>query len=513
LAQTSILLNYTNIVRYTNTENPTVQLEIINDDTPLSQFTWESSDIECATVSDDGLITCQSNVGWAYISVTDGKRNAYCTVEICQPDNYYNEEESDTITVVAWNDKEDKYVGVVTSEDEEGREIGKINNLSKYVYYSGDIEIPDQLSFNGRNFDITSISSSAFKWCSELETISIPYSVENVGGYYYVGGSQQHYNPFVYCDNLERINVDDESEFLKSVDGVLYSKDGKTLIAYPANRAGKSYTISKDVEEIYIGAFAGCKNLENIIVEDGNIHYMSIDGVLIDSRNQGLLAYPIGKTESEYSTPNGILFIYDNAFYNSSNLEVIDCNYDVADISQNAFFYCSNLNEVKGMEQIYRISKYMFEGCKNLKKVGGGSGTVEVNFDCDSNSDQIVELLQLKEMVNLREIEIHSSAISDFNELKNMHDLNSVRLYIDDDNVNLDVLCELENLQYLELYNVDTLTDLSVIEEIINKAKNLEAVHIISDGELPKMSWMDELDYDWGEVESYYNSLYMRKTE
>jgi hypothetical protein len=159
------------------------------------------------------------------------------------------------------------------------------------------------------------------------------------------------------------------------------------------------------------------------------------------------------------------------------------------------------------MEQIERISSYMFKGCNNLKKVGGGSSTFYVSFYYDSFWEQVVELTQLKEMVNLREIEIHSSAISDFNELKNMHELSSVSLYIDDDNVNLDVLCELENLQYLELRNVDTLTDLSVIEEIINKAKNLEAVHIISDGELPKMSWMDELDDDWGEVESYYNSL------
>jgi hypothetical protein len=141
--------------------------------------------------------------------------------------------------------------------------------------------------------------------------------------------------------------------------------------------------------------------------------------------------------------------------------------------------------------------------------VGGGSGTVEVNFDYYSNSDQVVELSQLKEMENLRKIEIHSSAISDFNELKNMHELSSINLYLDDDNVNLDVLSGLENLQSLTLENIDILSDLSVIEEIIDKAKELQSVQLTSDGEMPKISWIDKLE-GW-EVESYYNYIYMRK--
>ena len=53
----------------------------------------------------------------------------------------------------------------------------------------------------------------------------------------------------------DNIFVSDENPYFKSVDGILFSKDGKELIRYPKNRTDTSYRIPEGVEKIYKNAF------------------------------------------------------------------------------------------------------------------------------------------------------------------------------------------------------------------------------------------------------------------
>ena len=63
----------------------------------------------------------------------------------------------------------------------------------------------------------------------------------------------------IYSEKLEAIIVDPKNKNLKSVDGMLFSKDGTNLLKYPAKKAGKEYSIPDDVESICYGAFSGCQ--------------------------------------------------------------------------------------------------------------------------------------------------------------------------------------------------------------------------------------------------------------
>lgn len=53
----------------------------------------------------------------------------------------------------------------------------------------------------------------------------------------------------------DNIFVSDENPYFKSVDGILFSKDGKELIRYPKDRTDTSYRIPEGVEKIYQNAF------------------------------------------------------------------------------------------------------------------------------------------------------------------------------------------------------------------------------------------------------------------
>ncbi len=90
-----------------------------------------------------------------------------------------------------------------------------------------------------------------------------------------------------------------------------------------------------DIYEIYIpsnisvietGAFDGIDNLFDIMVEEGNLNYASIDGVLYDEDRATLLTFPAGRTGG-YIVPTQTERIAANAFaqIGLSVIDIRDC--------------------------------------------------------------------------------------------------------------------------------------------------------------------------------------------
>ena len=99
---------------------------------------------------------------------------------------------------------------------------------------------------------ITSIGAHAFSYCSSLNKVEFPASLTDIEGELFYG-----------CNNLESIFVDFENPKFLSVNGVLYSKDHKKIVAYP-NAKGKDYKIIDGTEYIENFAFKSCIDLENL---------------------------------------------------------------------------------------------------------------------------------------------------------------------------------------------------------------------------------------------------------
>lgn len=76
-------------------------------------------------------------------------------------------------------------------------------------------------------------------------------------------------SPFTSANNLETITVSASNPNFKAVDGILFSKDGKKLIAYPSQKAGTSYTAPDGVEAILGYAFANNDDLTELILPEG----------------------------------------------------------------------------------------------------------------------------------------------------------------------------------------------------------------------------------------------------
>ena len=92
---------------------------------------------------------------------------------------------------------------------------------------------------------VLSIGRMAFSYCLSLEEVNIPASVESIENM-----------AFYFCSSLEAINVDSNNPHWKSVDGVLYTKDMKTLHTFPSGKRCAEFNVPEGVTTIYSNAFS-----------------------------------------------------------------------------------------------------------------------------------------------------------------------------------------------------------------------------------------------------------------
>lgn len=110
----------------------------------------------------------------------------------------------------------------------------------------------------------------------------------------------------------------------------------------------------------------GGRNVSRIDVAEGNMHYKSIDGSLYTKDGKELLKYAGGKTATEFSIPDCVESIGGAAFVYCSNLISVIIPDSVRSISYDAFYGCSSLESVVIPNSVESIGDYVFGGCSSL---------------------------------------------------------------------------------------------------------------------------------------------------
>ena len=104
--------------------------------------------------------------------------------------------------------------------------------------------------------DVMSIDDHAFYCCENLRTLNIPSTVTSLTQYGIFGTGQY--------PGVVNINVVKGNSRFSSIDGVLFSKDKKTLIRYPSGKTDEEYTIPEKVTSIGEAAFENCTSLQSV---------------------------------------------------------------------------------------------------------------------------------------------------------------------------------------------------------------------------------------------------------
>ena len=212
---------------------------------------------------------------------------------------------------------------------------------------------------------IEQISSSAVNGCTSLSTIYIQLGTGQGGGHdrYYIpnnyegfelynkvqtqllrimpGASGTEYtvgdtvekitigagvkeigeSVFEDCNSLLNFEVSDANQYYKSVNGVLYTKDGKTLIAYPGGRSVKSFRIPDGVTRIAKSSLYSCDALNELYIPKSVTEIESFISF-------GIKYVYYNGSKAEFNNIDGFFYAYGEKNYDTKPNEKCDVNCD-----------------------------------------------------------------------------------------------------------------------------------------------------------------------------------------
>jgi len=245
-----------------------------------------------------------------------------------------------------------------------GQEQNMLENglIYEYILFSGciitgcdkdaeEIEIPSQIE----GIPVISIREGAFKDCTKLRKIVIPYTISSI--------EQQ---TFSNCISLEEVIL---PEAICTIGDHAFSNCSSLT----------GIKIPNTCREIGEEVFAGCTSLSNIDYSgsyamlpdgfaEGTPWYDSIENV------DGLIIINDVLTDGQNASgnvtvPSSVKKISKYAFSGNKAITSVEIPDSITEIGDHAFGYCSSLEKVKLPEKLTAISESTFTDCQKLSDV------------------------------------------------------------------------------------------------------------------------------------------------
>ena len=239
--------------------------------------------------------------------------------------------------------------------------------------YSGDVVIPEAITYGGTTYSVTSIGIVAFDYCTELTSVTIPNSVTSIGD-----------GAFRSCSGLTSVTIPN------SVTSI-----GK--YAFDRCSGLTSVTMPNSVTSIGEYAFFGCSGLTSVTIPS------SVTSI-------GKYAFYNCSGLTSVTIPNSVTSIGEYAFFGCSGLTSVTIPNSVSYIGEAAFFGCSGLTSVTIPNSVTSIGSYAFSSCSGLTSV-----TVDKNngtYNSRDNCNAIIETSTNKLIVGCKNTIIPNSVTS-----------------------------------------------------------------------------------------------------
>ncbi len=134
------------------------------------------------------------------------------------------------------------------------------------------------------------------------------------------------------------------------------------------NSGIRSIRIGNNVTDIGIGALAGCTRLtpDAFIVDAENETFTTKDGLLLTKDGRTVISALYQTASGAYTTPTGIQAVADGAFFGCSALTKLTVSPGVVSIGRRAFEDCSQMTDVSLPLTLTKIEDNAFKGCLAL---------------------------------------------------------------------------------------------------------------------------------------------------
>lgn len=188
--------------------------------------------------------------------------------------------------------------------------------ITGYLKQTTDLVIPSVLNIGGQEYTVTQVEGSMFNSIQDIKTLTLPSSLKSLDDNFLLKNS-----------SIESIIIDSSNPNFKTVDGVLYNKDGSALIKYPNGKINSEFTVPSGVILIKSNAFSNAFNLTSVVF-DTDLYIISSNSFtdcinLVNITFTGTMppyitafnVFPVNKNTKIY-VPAGTLSTYlENVYY------------------------------------------------------------------------------------------------------------------------------------------------------------------------------------------------------
>jgi hypothetical protein len=292
-------------------------------------------------------------------------------------------------------------------------------------YYSGDVEIPSTVTYEDVEYTVTSIKASAFLWCENLKSVTIPNTVKTIGE-----------SAFYKCTSLNSVKLGTgvtsigEDAFngdLKIRTVSIYDFEAWCKIEFKSKASNpmlygdflylndmqvKAPKIPDSVTSIGDFAFIGCSHfvsvtIPNTVTNIGRYAFESCDSLTsisipgsvetigdfafneckkvtsltISDGVKSIGKYAFGSCEgvTSLSIPNSVKSIGDDAFAGCNGITSVTFGNGLSSIGDYAFLECVGMSSAIIPEGVTRIGEGAFKGCSAISKLSLPSSLKELD--------------------------------------------------------------------------------------------------------------------------------------
>ena len=204
-----------------------------------------------------------------------------------------------------------------------------IDMYNPKIYYTGDVVVPERVTYNEVEYTVVSVGERAFMNSKELTSVSLPESIERIERL-----------AFSYCYNLETVKMPSEASYVGQG-------------AFDSCKKLESIKIPEGVETLYYTTFNSCDSIESIIL------------------------------------PNSLTTIENGVFTSCKSLLTIVLPESLTSMGKYTFGYCDMLDSITIPSSLTNIGTEPFCSCPQLKVLRVAEGNPK--YDSRDNCNAIIE--------------------------------------------------------------------------------------------------------------------------
>lgn len=188
---------------------------------------------------------------------------------------------------------------------------------------SGRLVIPENVAYQRKVYQVTSIEKRAFYYCRGLKSVVISNSVITIGE-----------DAFNHCENLKSVVISNSVTSIKRC-------------AFYCCSSLNNLVIPNSVTSIETSAFLGCEALKSVVIPNS---VTSIGNKVFQGCSDLL----------DVVIPNSVKSIGDQAFYGCNKMTSVTLPDSLISIGNQAFGFCSSLTSITIPESVISIGQAPF---------------------------------------------------------------------------------------------------------------------------------------------------------